>query len=159
MTERCYYTQSGDYCISINDDTMTAEAGLCVVIPCSFRPDYYFTPTAIVWLKCDASRRKCVDSDIIFHSNNKNKVRPDFRGRVSLLEPDIRQRNCSIFINDLKESDSGTYQLRINGILHNRQDGLTFQPRSTVTVRGKKSYNKVIIAICWPLEQHHFLIN
>uniref|UniRef100_A0A3Q3GU27 B-cell receptor CD22 n=1 Tax=Kryptolebias marmoratus TaxID=37003 RepID=A0A3Q3GU27_KRYMA len=110
----------------------TAEAGLCVVIPCSFTTGYYFSPTNVVWFKCEATKKKCVDSDIIFHTTNFNKVQTTFKGRVSLLEPDLDQRNCSIIINDLQESDSGLYQLRVNGFLNYLSNGITFPSRSAV---------------------------
>ena len=134
--------QSG-FCITL-DAEITAEAGLCVVIPCSFSTGSGFTPQHIVWHKCEPSKQRCGDSDIIFHSNKYNrKVQSGFRGRVSLLEPDVRQKNCSIIINDLTESDSGSYQLRVNGYNNwYEADGFTFPLRAAVSVKGMKSYNK-----------------
>ncbi|XP_044064278.1 sialic acid-binding Ig-like lectin 14 [Siniperca chuatsi] len=126
------------FCVTVSEGEITAEAGLCVVIPCSFTTGFGFTPQNVVWYKCEPSKQKCVDSDVIFHTNKNNKkVQSGFIGRVSLLEPDVSQKNCSIIITDLTDSDSGSYQLRVNGInLFGRADGFTFSPRTTVSVKG-----------------------
>uniref|UniRef100_A0A3Q2VM68 Ig-like domain-containing protein n=1 Tax=Haplochromis burtoni TaxID=8153 RepID=A0A3Q2VM68_HAPBU len=123
---------------------LTAEAGLCVVIPCSFTTADEFTPKHTVWYKCETSQHSCSEPDIIFHSNKNTdkKAQAGFEGRVSRLEPDVSQNNCSIIINDLKESDSGSYQLRVTGELNGKEDGFTFIPRVTVSVKGMKSYSK-----------------
>ncbi|KAM8869106.1 sialic acid-binding Ig-like lectin 5 isoform 2-T3 [Spinachia spinachia] len=125
------------YCITVSEGEIAAEAGLCVVIPCSFTTAYYFTPKHLVWYKCESFQRRCGDSNVIFHSNKRsNKVQPGFTGRVSLLEPDVSRRNCSIVINDLTESDSGSYQLRVNGLYNERDDGFTFSQKVTISVKG-----------------------
>ncbi|XP_039974447.1 sialic acid-binding Ig-like lectin 14 isoform X2 [Xiphias gladius] len=127
----------GPYCITLTDGAITAEAGLCVVIPCSFTTYYWFTPQHIVWYKCEPTKQKCGDSDVIFHTKKNNrKVQPGFTGRVSLLEPDVTLKNCSIIINDLKESDSGLYQLGVNGVVSGQADGFTYAQRATVSVHG-----------------------
>ncbi|XP_076593984.1 sialic acid-binding Ig-like lectin 5 [Chaetodon auriga] len=124
------------FCITFNDGEITAEAGLCVVIPCSYTPDYNFYPQHMIWYKCESVKEKCGDLDMIFHTNKNSKnVQSGYKGRVSLLEPDVIQRNCSIIVNDLMESDSGVYQLRINGYLNGFPDGFTFSPRTTVSVK------------------------
>uniref|UniRef100_A0A3Q3BB04 Ig-like domain-containing protein n=1 Tax=Kryptolebias marmoratus TaxID=37003 RepID=A0A3Q3BB04_KRYMA len=106
-TTKC---QTNNYCVTLHDGTITAEAGLCAVISCSFTAA--FTPTHIIWYKCDPLKTKCEDS--VFDSNMDNdKVQSGFKGRISLLEPDVSKKNCSIIISDLKESDSGLYQLRV----------------------------------------------
>uniref|UniRef100_A0A3Q3WUP5 Ig-like domain-containing protein n=1 Tax=Mola mola TaxID=94237 RepID=A0A3Q3WUP5_MOLML len=108
--ERC----ADGFCITLNNEEITAEAGLCAVIPCSFSVPPGFRPEMMAWLKCE-SKQTCSDADIILHQNNNN-VCFGFKGRVSLLEPDISLKNCSIIINDLTESDSGSYWFRINGV-------------------------------------------
>ncbi|KAM6936297.1 myelin-associated glycoprotein-like [Lycodopsis pacificus] len=134
-----------EYCITLSEGEITAEAGLCVVIPCSFTTAYYFTPKHMVWYKCEPYQRRCGDSDVILHTNNNNKVQSVFKGRVSLLEPDVSQKNCSIIINDLTESDSGLYQLRVNGLLNDAESGYTFPPRANVSVKGLTQKPTVMI--------------
>ncbi|KAI9526257.1 hypothetical protein NQZ68_041541 [Dissostichus eleginoides] len=140
------YCQAGPFCITLGEADITAEAGLCVVIPCSFSTATAFEPKHIVWYKCKPSNPKCGDSDIIFHTNKYNtKVQSLFKGRVSLLQPDVSQENCSIFINDLTESDSGAYQLRVNGLLNGNSDGLTYYERAVLSVKGLTQKPSVMI--------------
>ncbi|XP_023186975.1 sialic acid-binding Ig-like lectin 5 [Xiphophorus maculatus] len=122
------------FCITLNEGVITAKAGLCVVIPCSFTTPDGFTPKSIVWFKCEPQKRRCSDSDIIFHIN-RYKVTSEFLGRVLLLDPDVSQGNCSIMINDLTTSDSGSYQLRVNGFYHGTADGVTFSSRTILSVK------------------------
>ncbi|XP_049902709.1 sialic acid-binding Ig-like lectin 5 isoform X1 [Epinephelus moara] len=134
------------YCITLIEGEITAEAGLCVVVPCLFTTEYGFIPQHIVWYKCEPSKQRCGDSDIIFHTNKNNKkVQSGFKGRVSLLEPDVTQGNCSIIVNDLTESDSGSYQLRVNGFLYGREVGYTFYTRARVSVKGLTQRPTVMI--------------
>uniref|UniRef100_A0AAQ4NN30 Ig-like domain-containing protein n=1 Tax=Gasterosteus aculeatus aculeatus TaxID=481459 RepID=A0AAQ4NN30_GASAC len=123
-------------CVTFSKGEIKAEAGLCVVIPCSFKTSK-FTPKHLVFYKCESSKRFCTDSDVIFDSDrNSNKVQAGFVGRVSLLKPDVRLRNCGIIINDLTESDSGSYQLRVNGLKNGRENGLTFPQKINISVKG-----------------------
>uniref|UniRef100_A0A3P9BN32 Immunoglobulin domain-containing protein n=1 Tax=Maylandia zebra TaxID=106582 RepID=A0A3P9BN32_9CICH len=118
------------YCVTLNEGEVTVEAGLCVVIPCSYRTGDGFTPKHIAWYKCEVSEPRCGNPIMIFHTNNSIKY--GFEGRVSLLEPDIRQNNCSIIINDLKESDSGLYRIRVNGERKWREDGFASIQKTTI---------------------------
>lgn len=104
----CYY----NFCVQLSKDEISAEAGLCAVIHCSFNIPQTFTPSRLIWFKCG---HKCDDrnSDIIYHSRGQNKVQSKFSGRVLPLESDLSQRNCSIIINNLQLSDSGTYYMRL----------------------------------------------
>ncbi|XP_030014675.1 sialic acid-binding Ig-like lectin 10 isoform X2 [Sphaeramia orbicularis] len=123
------------FCISLGRGEIKAEAGLCTVIHCSFTTA--FSPIAsAVWHKCDESKIKCDYSDIIFHSRNQNEIQPGFRGRVSLLEPNLYRGNCSIVINDLDQSDSGSYQFKVTGWLNQRYERFTFSTRASVSVKA-----------------------
>ncbi|KAM4580555.1 sialic acid-binding Ig-like lectin 14 isoform 2-T2 [Odontesthes bonariensis] len=134
------------FCITLSEGKITAEAGLCIIVPCSFTTADSFTPEHIVWYKCDPLKQTCRDSDIIFHTyENRERVHSGFKGRVSLLEPDVSQKNCSIVINDLKESDSGSYHLRVNGLLNGKTDGFTFTPITTISIKGRNQ--KPIVTI------------
>ncbi|XP_074539242.1 myeloid cell surface antigen CD33-like [Halichoeres trimaculatus] len=109
-----------NFCITLREGVITAETGLCVVIPCSFTTDPAFKTTNIVWYKCDSPNIGCSYSNMIFNSKYPRLItNRGFKGRVSLLEPDVSERNCSIIINDLRKSDSGFYQLRVEGTINN----------------------------------------
>ncbi|XP_028280624.1 sialic acid-binding Ig-like lectin 10 isoform X2 [Parambassis ranga] len=128
------------YCVTLSEGELTAEAGLCVVIPCSFTT--IFTPRHVIWSK----RIKAGQTwyyNRIFHTDKSQSVQSEFRGRVSLLEPDVSQRNCSIMINDLRESDSGFYQLRVEGF--KQSDAFTFTSKAAVTVKGLSQKPTVVI--------------
>ncbi|XP_051261435.1 sialic acid-binding Ig-like lectin 12 isoform X2 [Dicentrarchus labrax] len=144
VKETCDY----GFCITLSEREITAEAGLCAVIPCSFTPGYGFTVSSVVWFKCEPSKPRCVESDIIFRSNkNRRNIQSGFEGRVSLLDPDVSLNNCSIIINDITESDSGSYQLRVNGIRYRTTDGFTFSPRATVSVKDLTQKPTVMIPL------------
>ncbi|XP_077382925.1 sialic acid-binding Ig-like lectin 5 [Festucalex cinctus] len=121
------------FCISLSRTVVAPQVGLCVVIPCSFSASD-FTPQSIVWFKCSQSKNRCSDSEIIFHSKNSDKALDGFQGRVRMLEADVTRKDCSIIVNDLTPSDSGAYQMRVNGLLANRTTGFTFKNRVLVTV-------------------------
>ncbi|XP_077950850.1 sialic acid-binding Ig-like lectin 14 [Gasterosteus aculeatus] len=128
---------NGEYCITVREGKIAAEAGLCVVIPCSFTTAASFTPEHLLWNKCEPLKQKCANPVLIFHSNkNNDTVQARFKKRVSLLEPDVRLKNCSIIINDLTESDSGSYQLRVEGVNNRKANGLTFTQKVKISVKG-----------------------
>ncbi|XP_061633432.1 vascular endothelial growth factor receptor 1-like isoform X2 [Phyllopteryx taeniolatus] len=125
------------FCISLNKTEIVSEVGLSAYIPCSFYATG-FTPQSVVWFKCSQNKSRCGDSEIIFHSKNRGKVPNDFRDRVRMVEADVSRMDCSIIVNDLTPSDSGAYQLRVNGLLLNKPEGFMFKNRVLVTVTDVK---------------------
>ncbi|XP_059195062.1 uncharacterized protein LOC131976158 [Centropristis striata] len=108
---------------------ITAEAGLCAVMPCSFTTDPGFTLESAVVYKCEPSKQSC--KDIFLHLNSTDlHDQSGSRGRLSL-----NLKNCSIIISDLTESDSGLYQLRLNGTLKGQTTGYP-SANATITVQG-----------------------
>ncbi|XP_008288771.1 uncharacterized protein LOC103363694 [Stegastes partitus] len=117
-------------CNILSEANITAEAGLCVVIPCSFTAEDGFDVKNITWYKCDEKGDKPI-------YNSKN-IRPEYEGRVSLLESDFRKGNCSIIINDLTSLDSGSYYIRANGSKKKADCKNSVKATITVTALSQK---------------------
>ncbi|XP_049439905.1 sialic acid-binding Ig-like lectin 6 [Epinephelus fuscoguttatus] len=135
--EQTTCSQNGP-CVMLSDAELTAEAGLCVVIPCHFTTDPDITLELRVWHKCDPSKQNCSDSDIVLHLNDTSpKAHTGSRVRASL-------KNCSIIINDLSESVSGSYHFRLNGILNGTEREYA-SSGANVTVKGLTQKPTVMI--------------
>lgn len=127
-------------CITVEKE-ITAEAGLCVIIPCS--SPLHRRLGSILWFKCE-SKQEC-DKPVKIFSQDNNGVQDGFKGRVSLLEPNIVERDCSIIINDLTESDSGSYELRLARFPFRLELEPSLSLRSTVSVKGMKTVNTLTV--------------
>ncbi|XP_041649175.1 sialic acid-binding Ig-like lectin 10 isoform X2 [Cheilinus undulatus] len=136
--ERRSTCQTSDFCINLSKETVTAEAGLCVVIPCSVNTSSSFKTKHIIWYKCESATRKCGVSDVILNNTEPGiEVKSGYEGRVSLLEPDVTKKDCSIIINHLTESDSGFYQFRVEGTMTGgKKGGFTFHHKTHVAVKA-----------------------
>ncbi|XP_054869792.1 sialic acid-binding Ig-like lectin 7 [Amphiprion ocellaris] len=111
-------------CIMSNEAKITAENGLCVVIPCTTEAD--FDVKSIIWHKCNEKH-----NIIIFNSHDDETIESGYKGRVSLLQSDLSKKNCSIIINDLTKSDSGLYFLRATG---NKKNDCKIISKTTINV-------------------------
>ncbi|XP_022617691.1 sialoadhesin-like [Seriola dumerili] len=80
--------------------------GSCVVIPCTFNypdPDKVVTKFTGIWT--DAT------SHVIYHPV-ESKIMQQYRSRTELLG-DVTQRNCSLKIDPLQQTDQGPFYFRI----------------------------------------------
>lgn len=127
---------SDNLCVTLNEAEVSAEAGLCAVIPCSF-PDILFAGLSqIYWFKCE-SAEECNNPVMIFQHNRQ--FDNTLNANVSLLEyNDSYAKTCSIIISDLTESDSGSYYPKIAFL----QLEYPSPQRTTVSVKGTKGYSK-----------------
>lgn len=119
-------------CFNLNEGEISAEAGLCVVILCSLNVTSGYKTQNMTWFKCEPSKQKC---ELVMSQ-------PEFKGQVSLLESDLSRNNCSIIITDLTQSDSGPYQIRVEGLVVTKSKGFAFNRKLNVSVTGMKCYNK-----------------
>lgn len=119
-------------CITLEEE-VSAEAGLCVVIPCSFLGFPYGRLQKISWFKCGLTQG-CDNAVMFFY------LKDGLIERQALMDYDPISGNCSIIMNDLTESDSGSYFLFYGG---NQTPPLL---RMTVAVKGTESYSKICTA-------------
>lgn len=119
-------------CITVEEE-VSAEAGLCVVIPCSFSGFPFRPPEKISWFKCGKTQ-ECDNAVFFFYRKD------GFNERQALMDYDPISRNCSIIMNDLTESDSGSYFSFFGG----KQNSPLL--RMTVAVKGTDSYSKICTA-------------
>uniref|UniRef100_A0A3Q4GHY5 Ig-like domain-containing protein n=1 Tax=Neolamprologus brichardi TaxID=32507 RepID=A0A3Q4GHY5_NEOBR len=80
--------------------------GSCVVIPCSYNyPEPSKSPQTFtgIWYN---------DNDQVVCHSDASQTLDQFRNRTKLLG-DLSKKNCSLMIDDLQQSDGGTFYFRI----------------------------------------------
>ncbi|XP_031658759.1 myeloid cell surface antigen CD33-like [Oncorhynchus kisutch] len=124
--------------------------GSCIVIPCSFNyPEPEKKPSKFtgIWLKGT--------HDTIFHPDISNIIK-DYRGRTELVG-DLRQKNCSLRIDPLHDSDKGSFTFRIEMEDHNKysykKDTVSITVSSSpdppsLSVREEVKVGEVVSASC-----------
>lgn len=92
--------------------TVKGLPGSCVVIPCSFKyPNNEKAGTHTgIWIY--------QNNQYIYHSI-QSKVLKQYQNRTTLLG-DLREKNCSLKIDPLLQSDQGPFFFRIEIINHNK---------------------------------------
>ncbi|XP_031154737.1 myelin-associated glycoprotein-like isoform X1 [Sander lucioperca] len=80
--------------------------GSCVVIPCSFN---YPDPSSVV---TEFTGMWAEGAHVLIYHPDKSTVKQQYRSRTELLG-DIRQKNCSLKIDPLQQSDQGPFYFRI----------------------------------------------
>nr|XP_048288877.1 sialic acid-binding Ig-like lectin 10 isoform X2 [Myodes glareolus] len=89
------------------------QEGLCVVVPCSFlSPENRWrdpTPAYGYWFK----GIRISPPKFVVATNDKDKmIEPETQGRFQLVG-DVRKKNCSLMIQDVRWGDSAGYSFRV----------------------------------------------
>ncbi|KAJ1132567.1 hypothetical protein NDU88_010875 [Pleurodeles waltl] len=100
---------------------VTAQEGLCVLIPCKFTyenmTEAAVSPYGYWFIEGKTKSEKAVAS-----SNVSEEIYEETRGRFKLVG-DLRRRDCSLSINDVRRSDERTYYFRYE---HNEDSRIQF---------------------------------
>ncbi|XP_078511600.1 sialic acid-binding Ig-like lectin 13 isoform X2 [Lissotriton helveticus] len=101
--------------------TVTAQEGLCVLIPCQFtiqetgeaaeRPHGYWIIKGEAW-----------DGPAVASNDGTREIRADTRGRFKLVG-DVTRRDCSLRIDDVSTGDTRTYYFRYE---HSRRSSIKY---------------------------------
>ncbi|KAG7242183.1 hypothetical protein INR49_024229 [Caranx melampygus] len=123
--------------------------GSCVVIPCSFNyPDPKKKVTKFTGIWTEAT------SHVIYHPV-ESKIMQQYRGRTELLG-DVAQKNCSLKIDHLRQSDRGPFYFRIeiegldNFSFKERSVSVTVvdKPNMTISVKKEVLEGETVTASC-----------
>uniref|UniRef100_A0AAQ6IFY4 Ig-like domain-containing protein n=1 Tax=Anabas testudineus TaxID=64144 RepID=A0AAQ6IFY4_ANATE len=131
--------------------------GSCVVIPCSYNypePGKQITGYTGIW--------HTKTNDVIYHKD-KNQIKQEFKGRTELVG-DITQKNCSLKIDPLRQSDRGPFYFRIELVVNVDDSSNTTQqinksvlcdllvltgaPQPTVSVKEEVVEGQTVSASC-----------
>ncbi|KAJ6663549.1 hypothetical protein lerEdw1_009628, partial [Lerista edwardsae] len=123
--------------------TLSAWDGSCVVIPCSIQKKielnlgvkiisliWYFDPVYDNILK-DYNGTMLFNASV--PGNHKITTSPNFAGRVRFVG-DLKQRNCSLKISQLRKNDSGTYLPRLYGLIDHKTETFKWKIHAPVNV-------------------------
>ncbi|KAL4657615.1 pregnancy-specific beta-1-glycoprotein 4 isoform X1 [Arapaima gigas] len=109
--------------------SVTALSGLCLTIPCRFNyPGSKFSKDKLtgIWYRGYFVAQ-------VYNSEDPNAVDPHFKGRTSLIGS-LENNECSLKIQNIRESDAQTYMFRIE--IEN-QEKYTYKDKSvTVNITG-----------------------
>lgn len=132
-------------------ETLEALKGSCVVIPCTFHYGTCSgksTPEKAMWSK---------DNGLNVFDQDLSKIDSVFTKRTELLG-DVRNRNCSLKISNVKEDDSGLYTFRVEGSPDKCDYSYSKYPvKLTVDTIGELIVNYLVnFSISWCINQKTF---
>ncbi|XP_078251088.1 sialic acid-binding Ig-like lectin 13 [Rhinoraja longicauda] len=106
---------------------VTAQRGLCAWIPCHYSyPSHLNNKPTGIWINDENWN----PSPLAFHSGNPDKVSTKFHNRTR-LSGTLRDGNCSLVIDNIKQEDEGPYHFRIE---FNSKDRYSFFPVTRLRV-------------------------
>ncbi|XP_073719482.1 myelin-associated glycoprotein [Misgurnus anguillicaudatus] len=112
----CQGIEINDWGIIFTPAEVTAVAGLCAHISCTFNYPNTAKPEKLLLQRC---KEKC------------DKLKENLK--VMMLEPGLDKKNCSMIINNIKAEDEGEYALRVEGT-----PSYTYRTRFKIIIQDNK---------------------
>ncbi|KAL7375351.1 hypothetical protein ABVT39_015977 [Epinephelus coioides] len=110
---RLHMTHLHDASLTLrSNQQVTATPSGDATLPCQAPAD---TPTDLKLLKW--SRRDVTSGYVYFHRDGrllKEYQHPSYRGRVELSDPEMRNRDVSVVLRNVSNSDAGTYECLVS---------------------------------------------
>ncbi|XP_078287860.1 sialic acid-binding Ig-like lectin 8 isoform X2 [Rhinoraja longicauda] len=102
---------SGQLWPADNPGHVTAQNGLCARIPChyTYPPTQWNKDRTGIWYN---SERLSKDASVAFHSRNPSLESSKLRHRTR-LSGDLRDKDCSLVIDNVTQDDNGPYFFRV----------------------------------------------
>uniref|UniRef100_A0A672KZE2 Sialic acid-binding Ig-like lectin 14 n=2 Tax=Sinocyclocheilus grahami TaxID=75366 RepID=A0A672KZE2_SINGR len=114
----CTGQENNDWNITFNPPEVTAVAGLCALISCTFTYPDEAKPN-VRWNECN-KKGNCKNE--IYNLRNVKEEREKVgklekkeikSGRIEMLESDLTKNNCSIIMKNIRAEDKKEYMLRL----------------------------------------------
>ncbi|XP_032413572.1 myelin-associated glycoprotein-like [Xiphophorus hellerii] len=131
------------FTLPLKPTNQTAAAGQYVVLECSLENK---AVTSFAWCK-NGQSGEC--NLAIFNSSNNSTVDSKILGRVTILEPDLKKKNCSIIITNLTTTDTGVYQVKAEAA-----NGCTYLSEANITIEVQERNITLEIA---PLKNKRYI--
>ncbi|MBN3311796.1 BT2A2 protein, partial [Atractosteus spatula] len=102
------FSSAGQVKVVVPSSSMLAIKGSSIVLPCHLEPETSAAGMEVRWFKGSFT-------DFLYlHKNGKETVGSVYKGRVSLVHPDLEKGNVSLLLKDITASDEGIYTCHVS---------------------------------------------
>nr|XP_015201511.1 PREDICTED: butyrophilin subfamily 2 member A2-like isoform X1 [Lepisosteus oculatus] len=100
--------ETGQVKVVVPSSSMLAIKDSSIVLPCHLEPETSAAGMEVRWFKGSFT-------DFLYlHKNGKETVGSVYKGRVSLVHPDLEKGNVSLLLKDITASDEGIYTCHVS---------------------------------------------